>query len=226
MTATATATNMEETVVSAKRISQSATTVARSINVIDADTLATTRHTHINEAMQRIAGAWISRGNGQEHLTAIRSPVLTGAGSCGAYLMMQDGISLRAPGFCNVNELFESTSELAEGIEVLKGPGSHIYGSNALHGAVNVITPAVEPGVNRIRFDAGPHDYFRTRYSFSNQTTRLETSGTTAGGYKDDSGFDQQKLLLKFQGTKAITTLSYTNLNPVSYTHLTLPTKA
>ena len=105
MTATATATNMEETVVSAKRISQSATTVARSINLIDADTLAATRHTHINEAMQRIAGAWISRGNGQEHLTAIRSPVLTGAGGCGGFLMAQDGIPVRASGFCNVNEL-------------------------------------------------------------------------------------------------------------------------
>ncbi len=204
---------MTEIVVTAIKLEQSIGKVPSTVGRLKNADLDKISHVHINEALHQIAGTWVSRGNGQEHLTAIRSPVLTGAGSCGAYLMMQDGISLRAPGFCNVNELFESTSELAEGIEVLKGPGSHIYGSNALHGAVNVITPAVEPGVNRIRFDAGPHDYFRTRYSFSNQTTRLETSGTTDGGYKDDSGFDQQKLLLKFQGTKAITTLSYTNLN-------------
>ena len=204
---------LTEIVVTATKQEQSVGELPSNVSRLKTADLDRISHVHLNEALHRIAGTWISRGNGQEHLTAIRSPVLTGAGSCGAYLMMQDGISLRAPGFCNVNELFESTSELATSIEVLKGPGSHVYGSNALHGAINVITPAVVPGVNRIRFEAGPHDYFRTRYSFSNQNIRLDTSGTSDGGYKDDSGFDQQKLLLKYQSTNAITTISYTNLN-------------
>ena len=204
---------LDEIVVTAVKQEQSIRKVASSISTLTAEDLQTISHVHITEALRRVAGVWISRGNGQEHLTAIRSPVLTGAGSCGAYLMMQDGISLRAPGFCNVNELFESSSELAERIEVLKGPGSDIYGSNALHGAINVITPAIDPGLNRVRFEAGPYDYFRTRYSFSGESFRLDASGTTDGGYKDDSGFDQHKLLLRYQHPKATTTLSYTNLN-------------
>jgi len=36
------------------------------------------RHTHINQAWQQVAGAWVARGNGQESLIALRSPVLTG----------------------------------------------------------------------------------------------------------------------------------------------------
>ena len=113
---------LDEIVVTAVKQEASIREVASSISTLTTEELKTTSHVHINEALHRVAGVWISRGNGQEHLTAIRSPVLTGAGSCGAYLMMQDGISLRAPGFCNVNELFESSSELAERIEVLKGP--------------------------------------------------------------------------------------------------------
>ena len=129
---------LDEIVVTASKQEQSARDVASSIGSLTSEELNISSHVHINEALHRMPGVWISRGNGQEHLTAIRSPVLTGAGSCGAFLMMQDGISLRSPGFCNVNELFESTSELAERIEVLKGPGSDVYGSNALHGAINI----------------------------------------------------------------------------------------
>ena len=86
--------------------------------------------------MQRVPGTWISRGNGQESLTALRSPVLTGAGSCGAFYMAADNISLRAPGFCNVNQLFDANTEQAGRIEVLRGPATALYGSNAMHGVI------------------------------------------------------------------------------------------
>ena len=41
--------------------------------------------THINEALQGVAGANISRNNGQESLISLRSPIFTGAGACGAF---------------------------------------------------------------------------------------------------------------------------------------------
>ncbi|MBT4493808.1 MAG: TonB-dependent receptor, partial [Gammaproteobacteria bacterium] len=208
---------LDEMVVTAVKDRRAIRDVSASITSVSEKELERISHTHINETLHRVPGVWISRGNGQEHLTAIRSPVLTGAGSCGAFLMMQDGISLRAPGFCNVNELFESTGELAERVEVLKGPGSDVYGSNALHGAVNVLTGGVRPGVNRLKLEVGPYDYYRTNLSYSDTHLRLDFSGTSDGGYKDESGFDQQKFLLKHQAVtdalKMTTTFSYTNLN-------------
>ena len=80
----------------------------------------------------------IQRGSGQEHLTAIRSPVLTGGAGAGSFLYLQDGVPLRAAGFANVNGLFESGIEFAGSAEVFKGPGPALYGSNAVHGLVNV----------------------------------------------------------------------------------------
>ncbi len=208
---------LDEIVVIASKSEQQLRSVTSTVGFLDSTDLETINHTHINEAMQRIPGVWISRGNGQEHLTAIRSPVLTGAGGCGAFLMSQDGVSLRAAGFCNVNELFESTSELADRVEVIKGPGSAIYGSNALHGVVNVQTKAPVDALKELNLEAGPYDYYRSKISLSNAQWRFDFSGTTDGGYKDDSGFDQQKLLIKHQREtdrrKITTTFSYTNLN-------------
>lgn len=208
---------LDEIVVTATKSEQSLRETVSSIGIVDFDTLRRISHTHINESLQRIPGVWISRGNGQEHLTAIRSPVLTGAGSCGAFVMAQDGISLRSPGFCNVNELFESTSETAGRIEVIRGPDSSIYGSNALHGVVNVITPELDPGLKRLDLEAGENNYYRTKVAFSSDALRIDASGTTDGGWKDDSGYDQQKLALKhlYEGdtNRIKTTFSYTNLN-------------
>jgi hypothetical protein len=65
----------------------------------------------------------IQRGSGEESLTALRSPVLTGAGACGSVLVLEDGIPIRPVGTCNVNELFEVNLEQAAAIEVLRGTG-------------------------------------------------------------------------------------------------------
>ncbi len=104
-------TYQEEILVSASRLPQKAVPLPLSWARVSEAALALTGHVHITEAMQRVAGAWISRGNGQESLPSLRSPVLTGAGSCGAFFMAADGISLRAPGFCNINQLFDANTE-------------------------------------------------------------------------------------------------------------------
>lgn len=207
---------LDEIVVVATKSSQPWRQVSTNLAFLSEEDLQAIGHTHINEAMHRLAGVWISRGNGQEHLTAIRSPVLTGAGSCGAFLMSQDGVSLRAAGFCNVNELIESVSELASRIEIIRGPGSAIHGSNALHGVVNVITPDPASG-KRASLEAGPWDYYRGKLHLSSDSTRLDISGTSDGGWKDESGFAQQKLLFKqvadLKDSRLTTSFTYTNLN-------------
>jgi len=207
---------LEEVVVTANRADQTVADVSSNISVLTAEKLAAINHTHINEAMQQIAGVWVSRGNGQEHLTALRSPVLTGAGACGAFLMAQDGIPLRASGFCNVNELFDAHSEQAGGIEVIKGPAGVAYGANAMHGMINVLSPAID-GSSQLGLEAGPHDYYRTHITLGEPNWRLDFNGTTDGGYKDESGFDQQKLSASVRGQwlgfDATTGLSITNLN-------------
>jgi len=208
---------IDEIIVTANRENQPWLTASQSVTVLDDASISSTGATHINELTTRVAGSWISRGNGQEHLTAIRSPVLTGAGGCGAFLMLQDNIPLRASGFCNVNELFEAASEVASSLEVLKGPGSAAHGSNALHGIIHVRTPMPGAESQRSQIEAGPHDYWRIKHITTSERSVIALSGTSDGGYKDDSGFGQQKAVMKrltqFAGGRLIYQLAITNLN-------------
>lgn len=213
---------LETLTVTGKRLSASKQSLATNTSVVDQQSLKTIGHIHINEALARVPGAWISRGNGQEHLTAIRSPVLTGAGACGAFLIAEDGIALRAPGFCNANQLFEVNSEQAQRIEVVRGPGSALYGSNAEHGIINIMTP--DPGIDGLTnfaIEGGPHHYRRASIKHSQQLGAhgflLYANGAHDGGYKRESGFDQQKVNLvhRYAGTDLAikSVLSATNLN-------------
>ena len=101
-------TALETVIVTASRTPDTAFTLPVAWSALDDSTIERIAAQHSNQVFNRVAGAWVSRGNGQESLISLRSPVLTGAGSCGAFMTAQDGISLRSPGFCNVNQLFDA----------------------------------------------------------------------------------------------------------------------
>ncbi|AQA19370.1 TonB-dependent receptor [Halioglobus japonicus] len=211
----------EQVLVTATRLPTNADNLPLSWSSIDQQAINLAGQVHINELMQQVPGAWISRGNGQESLPSLRSPVLTGAGSCGAFYMAADGIALRAPGFCNVNQLFDANTEQAGAIEVIKGPATALYGSNAMHGVINILSAAPDVPEHSIALEAGPHDYYRGKYRYAGSAGAhkfgISFNGTSDGGYKADSGFDQQKLTLRddYQGENwSITSvLDYANLN-------------
>ena len=163
---------------------------------LDALAIADAAHQHPHELFSRTTGTWISRGSGQEHLAAIRSPVLTGAGSCGGFLYLEDGIPVRPPGFCNVNQLFELQTEQAQRVEVTRGPGTALYGSNALHGIVNVLMPdtSAQRGAS---LEAGANEFIRMRASISNAQVLGAVVFADDGGFRDDSGYRQGKLHLR-----------------------------
>lgn len=157
---------------------------------------------HISELGAAAAGTWFSRGNGQENLTAIRSPVLTGPGACGSFLVLEDGIPTRPTGFCNINELFEVPSEIAHAVEIIRGPSNALYGSNGLHGTTNILLP--EPGLAQgISGGAtlGPDDFYRGKLGWDAEyganAFDLGVLVDSYGGWRDDSGYDQQKAFFR-----------------------------
>jgi iron complex outermembrane recepter protein len=196
----------EEIIVSASRFRQPLLEYSGSASRLDRQELESRGATHYADLLGMVPGVLAQRGSGQEGLLAIRSPVLTGAGACGAFLLLEDGLPLRPPGFCNVNELFEVNTDQAGAIEVLRGPGSAAFGANAVHGIVNVLgrDPAslARPGLT-IRWG-----------SLDLQELGLEWTGTTGadiesgvhgfwrhdGGFRAASGTDEGKLQLILQG--------------------------
>jgi iron complex outermembrane receptor protein len=153
---------------------------------------------HPAETLNAVAGVNIHRGSGQEHLTAIRSPVLTGGAGAGSFLYLENGVPLRAAGFANVNGLFEAGTDFAHAIEVFKGPGPAEYGSNAVHGLINVVTP--EPGSGTVATIIGSTEGYGRLTVGHDVTDNLRASISLAhdDGFRDDSGFDQQKAELRY----------------------------
>lgn len=216
------AASIETLSVTATRHERPLNALAESLTLVSGRQLEQVQAVHISEALAQVPGVWISRGNGQEHLTAIRSPVLTGAGSCGSFAILEDGVPVRGTGFCNVNQLFDLNTEQAGSIEVLRGPASVLYGSDAQHGVVNVLSAApAEASAREWSLEGGANDYRRLRASLSNsgerQGYRVSFNGASDGGFKHASGFDQQKLSARhdYRGERlsARTLVSLGNLN-------------
>ena len=164
-----------------------------SIAEVSADALDLVRANHPSETLARVPGVWIARGSGHEHLTAIRSGVLAGAGACGEFLYLENGVPIRPAGFCNINNLIELNTEAAAAIEVVRGPASALFGGNALHGVVNVVA-AHGPQPLALSVEAGPNGYHQVRAGGSAGALRLNAHSTRSAGWRDDTGYGQQKL--------------------------------
>ncbi len=183
-------------VISTSRRSEGLADVNAAVSVIGQDELQLIRHSHYQEALNRLPGVSVNRNNGQESLAAIRSPALTGAGACGAFVVAENGIPVRSHGFCNVNEMFDTHSENAQRIEVVRGPASAFWGSNAMHGLINVVLP--EPGdAGSITLESGPRGSYRAQGALGGSSgdfsQLLLLNGVNQEGYQADSGYDQQK---------------------------------
>lgn len=203
------------------RIQGSVNASGYAVSSISEETLSLLSFQHIQESLNYIAGAGVQRGNGQEYLPALRSPALTGAGACGGILAAEDGIPLRAAGFCNINELFEANGELAERIDVIKGPASALYGSNAIHGVINVITPDTTQGEGLLSADYGSYGFHRIKLKegkdFGSSGVGIAASVTRDTGYRDEEGVDQEKVSLRhrieWDNTVITSGLTYTHLD-------------
>lgn len=165
----------------------------QSISSIDQEELNKLDAQHPKQALRRSPGVWISRGSGQEHLTAIRSPVLSGPGACGSFLVLEDGLPIRPTGFCNVNGLFETFFEMSSGLETITGPASARYGANAMHGVINVLSEPID-SKNKLYTNIGPNNYKNLKLRAGNKKNwSLDGFFASNGGFRELSGYDQQK---------------------------------
>ncbi len=190
---------VDPVVVSATHFPSSAIDEPLSISSLNIEALSLPEHPA--EIFNQAAGVNIQIGSGQEHLTSIRSPVLTGGAGAGSFLYLQDNVPIRSAGFANVNGLFDTQIQFADRVEIVRGPGDVAYGSNAVHGAINVIT--VDPladNQNELNLKAGSYNRYQGNivhaYEGEEQNLVLGLFASSDGGYREDSGADQSKLLL------------------------------
>lgn len=112
-----------------------------SIDVKQSDEIKLDQVVFQKDLLNSISGVRIEQtGSIIGHKTSIRMPLSTEP----YYLFLQDGIPVQSSGFFNHNGLAYTTYGSASSVEVLKGTGSALYGSDAMAGTINVLS-ATEP---------------------------------------------------------------------------------
>jgi iron complex outermembrane recepter protein len=106
------------------------------IATISSKTIQDTKATMIDQLLNKVSGVnMINLGN-EQHEMSIRQPMSTKS----LFLYLEDGIPIRTSGLYNHNALLEMNMAATKNIEVIKGPSSSLYGSEAIGGVVNFIT--------------------------------------------------------------------------------------
>jgi outer membrane cobalamin receptor len=163
------------------------------IDVLDGPEIRRTHAAHPSALMNRVPGVHVSDLSGEGHSMAMRQPITTKP----MYLYLEDGIPTRATGFFNHNALYEVNIPQAAGIEVLKGPGTALYGSDAIGGVVNVLTRAapLTPSLEA-SLEGGAYGYGRLLVSggatSGNNGVRADVNITRSENWKQEAPFRRQ----------------------------------
>lgn len=190
-----------------------------SVGVISQEAIRQTGPMHPQQIISQVPGAAVAVTNGEGHTTAIRQPFSTNP----VYLYLEDGIPIRATGFFNHNALYETNIAQAGGIEVVKGPGSALYGSDAIGGIVNILSraPSAQPAVSA----TGELGTFGWRRLLLDGTTgvrdgalRVSANLTRTDGWRDKTAYDRQSVNVRSdqdlgQGAVLKTLLGYTRID-------------
>ena len=91
--------NIEEIVVTGTKSKTQIIDQTGNLSFINSEEINFISPDNPSNVLNRMPGVFISQGSGQEHLTSIRSPVLSGGAGAGSFLYLEDGIPLRSPGF-------------------------------------------------------------------------------------------------------------------------------
>ncbi|VUD67594.1 Vitamin B12 transporter BtuB [Thalassocella blandensis] len=167
--------------------------LSASVSVLDRQQLTQLNKTRLPDILQTIPGLLIEQQGGPGGLTAVSIR----GGESNYTVVMVDGVALNDPGNTRGGSFDLSNIDVdsIERIEVVKGPQSAIYGSDALSGVINIITRRPEEGhQTNITAGLGEEGYQKLGFSALGKTGNMsytiqmrgQNSGETVKGSESD----------------------------------------
>lgn len=208
---------LDEIIVSASREVQKRQEIPASIGLLTANQIKESKAFGIEQLVNQIPGVFMSTSkasSNEQHFMATRSPISTKS----LFLYIEDGLPIRPVAVFNHNALLEMNSTTFKRIEVLKGPASSIYGSEAIGGSFNFITknPRKDFG-GSVGFQI--NDLGLTRYDAEASTTVNNKYGFYIGGHhvRRNNGpvghSDYEKTAISFKNVNDFSeSLQWTNM--------------
>lgn len=144
---------LPEIVITASRAPESIGRTGSAIDVVHQADIATTNPLSITDALRSVPGLDVTEPGGPGATTSIR---LRGANP-GQTLVLIDGVRINDPSAASGDYDFSMVPVGAiDRVEVLRGPQSALYGSDAIGGVINIITKKGEgPAQFNLRSEAG-----------------------------------------------------------------------
>ncbi len=196
----------EEIIVAANRIEQSTSTVMAAITVIDRESILASSAQNLAELLAGVPGMQFSPAGGQGAQTSL---FLRGTESDHTLIMI-DGVQMTT-GTGPAGRLEFIPLDQIERIEIVRGPRSSVYGSEAIGGVLNIITkPQVtEDFSGKVKLMLGTENSNDTNLglqgrvgntALSLNASHRETDGINFSnrGSSDDDGYENDSLSLSF----------------------------
>ncbi|WP_405380485.1 TonB-dependent receptor plug domain-containing protein [Phascolarctobacterium sp.] len=180
---------MDEYVVTASRTQTAKVDTPANVTVIDAEKIESGRYQDVSEVLKDVPGAQvIDNGSG----ATVKSVILNGDDRV---LVMVDGRRMNLDmGTTNGNSGFDMRFlpdvSLIERIEVVKGHGGALYGSDAVGGVINIITKKADRSFGKIGmgFGSGQYRDMKAIYSFKEGKTGVDVAAS-----KEKQGYYKYK---------------------------------
>ncbi|MEN7547301.1 TonB-dependent receptor [Rapidithrix thailandica] len=169
---------LNQVIVSASRDAQLRTDAPIAISTLSTKLLDETKATSLEQVLNKTAGVLMVDLGNEQHAMSVRQPMSMKS----LFLYLEDGLPVRPTGIFNHNALMEMNMAMLHTIEVIRGPASSLYGSEAIGGAMNFITqrpPKTTSG--KVSFQGDSYGYLRTDMKFG--TTTNSKVGLNIGGY-------------------------------------------
>lgn len=177
-------------VVTASRMEEDLEKVPARIEVITREQIERMPGLKIDQILRHVSGVNSSRTS----ISQMRPVIgLRGLGSFeqGRTLVLMDGVPINKTDSGGVNWHCLNPDDI-ERIEIFKGPGSSVYGGNAMGGVINLITgKPVDTFSGQVTAEAATHDTYGGRAFVSGRTG--EEKGfyyRVSGLYRDSDGFE------------------------------------
>lgn len=163
----------ESIIVTAAGTAQRADEVSKVVSVVDSQQIDDEHKVSLSEALRGIPGVRVQQQGSPGALTSIR---LRGQRAFDTAILL-DGLRVR-----DASDIGGSAAALTadlvpvatDRVEILRGAGSSIYGTNAIGGVINVVPETSTPGLHfEAGFEGGALQTFRERFKVSGARSRV-----------------------------------------------------
>ncbi|MDT8316394.1 MAG: TonB-dependent receptor [bacterium] len=207
----------EKMVITATRTEEPVESVASSVTVITAEEIEARQATTVLELLRSVKGFDVVQNGG----IGKRTSVFVRGGNSGHILVMIDGVQVNSP-TTGSYDFANLTVDNIDRIEIIRGPQSPLYGSDAMAGVINIIRKRGKGAPTLIiTEEGGTFETYRNSFSAAGSTeklsysvsiSRMETEGFSSASEKngntEDDGYENKSLSgkvgLKFSASLGI----------------------